>query len=286
MDETTFAHAILNGNLLPFDQACVPLNNKALLSAFGVYETIKVERGRPFYLEEHFRRLLHSAGMLGINLGVDGSTLVDWFEPLAKLYPAATYSLRMLALGAIDSAGPLIAMWPEPLPTYPADLYQHGAAAILYEGQRAIPACKSLNTLVNTLARQAATRAGALEGLLHHHGYLTEGARSNLFVVQQGQLFTPPAAGVLSGITRDVVLQVMQPTAYPISEVPLPVDISLYDEIFISSTSMHVMPITRIDGQPVGTGRVGPVTQLVMTHFAAHYCHSMGFAVSNCGPLE
>jgi branched-subunit amino acid aminotransferase/4-amino-4-deoxychorismate lyase len=277
MDETIFTHAILNGDLLPFDQARVPLNNKALLSAFGVYENIKIERGRPFYLEDHFRRLLHSAGMLAIDLGVNVPILVGWFEHLAQTSPTATYSLRVVALGALDSAGPIIAMWPEPLPTYPAELYQNGAAAVLYEGQRAIPACKSLNTLVNTLARRAATRAGAVEGLLHHHGYLTEGARSNLFVVRQGQLFTSPITEVLSGITRDVVLHVMQPTAYPVSEAPLPVDISLYDEVFISSTSMHVLPITRIDDRPVGAGRVGPVTQLVMTHFAAHYYHLMGF---------
>jgi branched-subunit amino acid aminotransferase/4-amino-4-deoxychorismate lyase len=141
----------------------------------------------------------------------------------------------------------------------------------LYEGQRSLPACKSLNTLVNYLARRAAIRVGALEGLLHHHGQLTEGARSNIFTVRRGQLITPPATDVLSGITRDVILQVMQDTAYPVVEAPVPVDVSWYDESFISSTSMHVMPITQINGQPVGNGRVGPVTHLVMDRFAAHY---------------
>jgi branched-subunit amino acid aminotransferase/4-amino-4-deoxychorismate lyase len=229
-----FTHAILNGRLLPLDQAQIPLNHKALLSNFGVYENIKVERGRPFYLEEHFRRLLHSAHLLDINLEVDPSTLVHWFKQLNQLNPAATCSLRVLALGAMDGAGAVMAMWAEPLPTYPADFYQNGAAAILYEGQRAMPACKSMNTLVNTLARRAATRAGALEGVLYHEGHLTEGARSNIFAVQQGQLVTPPAAAVLSGITRDVIIQVMQDTPYPVLEVPLPADVSLYDE-FLSA---------------------------------------------------
>jgi branched-subunit amino acid aminotransferase/4-amino-4-deoxychorismate lyase len=125
--------------------------------------------------------------------------------------------------------------------------------------------------LVNFMARRAATRVGALEGLLYHNGYLTEGARSNLFAVRQGKLLTPPATDVLSGITRDIILQVMVDTSSPVIEAPLPTDLSLYEEIFISSTSMHVMPITRIDGQPIGSGQVGPITKLAMARFETHY---------------
>ena len=139
-----------------------------------------------------------------------------------------------------------------------------------------MPACKSLNTLVNFMARREATRAKALEGLLHHHGCIIEGSRTNLFAVRQGQLITPPASDVLSGITRDIILQVMQNTEYPVIETSLPVDLSLYEEIFISSTSMHVMPITQISGHPIGNGQVGPITQLAMERFKAHYRQVIG----------
>jgi branched-subunit amino acid aminotransferase/4-amino-4-deoxychorismate lyase len=276
-----FNYAILNGKLLPVDQARIPIFNKALLSSFGVYETMKVERGRPFYLQEHFLRLLNSAEMIDLELGVDIATLTGWFERLVKVDPQATWVLRILALGAVEAgASPIIAMWPEIPPTYPDTFYHNGAAAILYEGQRAIPACKSLNALVNYLARREAIRAGALEGLLHHNGYLTEGARSNIFAVRQGQLITPPASEVLSGITRDVILRVMQKTTSPVVEAPIPVDVSLYEEFFISSTSMHVMPITQIDDQPVGDGRVGPITKMVMARFEARYRQTMNLTSS------
>jgi branched-subunit amino acid aminotransferase/4-amino-4-deoxychorismate lyase len=276
-----FDYAILNGKLLPIEQAQIPIFNKAIFSSFGVYETMKVERGRPFYLHEHLYRLFNSAEMIELELGVDIATLTDWFEKLVKVDPQATWVLRMLALGAVEvSAGPIIAMWPEALPTYPSTFYYDGAAAILYEGQRAIPACKSLNALVNYLARRAAIRAGALEGLLHHEGHLTEGARSNIFAVRQGQLVTPPSSEVLSGITRDVILQVMQETDDPVVEAPVPLDLSLYEEFFISSTSMHVMPITQINGQPVGDGRVGPITKMVMAGFEAHYYQTMDLTSS------
>ncbi|MCL4297916.1 MAG: aminotransferase class IV [Anaerolineae bacterium] len=267
-----FDYAVVNGQLLPLEQAQISLFNKAYFSSFGVYESVKVDQGRPFYLEEHLRRLHKSAAMLELELGVDVPALAGWAALLCQLDPQATWNLRILALGPVEAGGqPIIGMQPEPLAAYPAAFYESGAGAVLYEGQRALPRCKSLNTLVNTLARRAATQVGALEGLLHHHGYLTEGSRSNLFVVRQGQLLTPPETDILSGITRDIIGQLMSDTDHPVVEARVPIDLSLYEEAFISSTSMHVMPITRIGSIPIGQGRVGPVTRLAMERFARHY---------------
>jgi branched-subunit amino acid aminotransferase/4-amino-4-deoxychorismate lyase len=272
-----FDYAILNGQLWPVGQAKISVFNQAFFSSFGVYETVKVDRGRPFYLEEHLRRLLQSARMIDLKLGIEIETLAAWFEKLLQLDPQATWSLKLIALGALDAgAGPIIAMQPTPLPTYSADLYQNGAAAILYEGERFMPQCKSLNTLLSYLARREAIRAGAVEGLLYHTGHLTEGSRSNLFVVRQGQVMTPPTGLVLSGITRELILQVMREAGHPVVETPLSVDISLYEEFFISSTSMHVLPVTHINGQPVGDGQVGPLTKIAMAQFKAHYRQTMG----------
>lgn len=266
-----FNHVIIDGNCLAINQAQISFFHPVLFSSFGVYESIKVERGHPFYLTDHLHRLLQSARMIDLDLGVGVATLTDWFYRLLAIDPQATWRLRILGLGAESGDESLIAMQPSILPTYPDRFYREGAGAILYAGQRALPACKSLNTLVNHLARRAANRIGALEGLLYHAGCLTEGARSNLFAVQQGELITPPASEVLSGITRDIILQVMQGSDYPVQEKCIWTDLSLYEELFISSTSMHVMPITRVDGQPIGAGEVGPVTRLVMNRFEAHY---------------
>jgi branched-subunit amino acid aminotransferase/4-amino-4-deoxychorismate lyase len=269
-----FDYIILNGDLIPLEQAHISLFNPAYFSSFGVYETVKIDQGRPFYLAEHLHRLHKSAQMIGLELGVTVETLEAWFNKLLNLDPHATWSLKILVLGAMEAAGnPIIALQPTPLPTYPDAFYERGASAVCYEGQRFKPMCKSLNTLVNTLARRAATQAGALEGLLHYDGYFTEGSRSNLFVVHKGQLLTAPATTVLSGITRDIILAVMAETDYPVVETEVIVDPQRYDEIFISSTSMHVMPITQIEGQPVGDGQVGSLTKVAMAQFKAHYQH-------------
>jgi branched-subunit amino acid aminotransferase/4-amino-4-deoxychorismate lyase len=267
-----FDYAILNGELLPVGQPQVSIFNPVFFAGFGVYETVKVDRGRPFYLESHLRRLRQSAQMIDLELEIEVETLTAWFEKLRCVEPQATWSLKIIALGAVEAgAGPIIGMQPTPLPTYPADYYRHGAAAILYEGRRFMPQCKSLNMLINYLARREAIRAGALEGLLHHNGVLTEGSRSNLFAVRQGQLVTPPETTVLSGITREIIMQVMKETDHPVTETPLPVDLSLYEELFISSTSMHVMPVVRINDSPIGSGQVGPITKSVMSYFETHY---------------
>jgi branched-subunit amino acid aminotransferase/4-amino-4-deoxychorismate lyase len=271
-----FDFAVVNGQLIPEPNAQISIFNKAVFSSFGVYEAIKIDRGRPFYLDDHLGRLRQSAALLDLTLNVDPSTLHNWAMQLIQLEPHATCRLFIIAFGpAAPNTPPIVAIRAEPLPTYPDTCYQTGASAVLFEGERALPACKSLNTLVNYLARRAATHAGALEGLLHNHGYLTEGARSNMFAVRNGQLLTPPATQVLSGITRDVIVQVMADTPHPVSEAPLSVELAQYDEFFISSTSMHVMPITQIDGQPVGDGHIGPVTKLAMTRFEEYYRRAM-----------
>ena len=267
-----FNYVVVNGERMLAEQAQTAIFNDALLSSFGVYETVKIDQGRPFYLEDHLQRLHRSAEMIDLKLGVDVPTLARWFDRLIEVDRQASWGLRILALGALSpNRNALIAMQANPLATYPESLYHQGASAVLYEGQRAIPNCKSLNTLVNFLARTRATQAGALEGLLHHNGCITEGSRTNLFAVRAGKLITPPESTILPGITRDIVLDVMRDTDYPVVEETISTDLSQYDEFFISSTSMHVMPITRIEGRPIGNGQVGPVTKITMVKFEAHY---------------
>ncbi|MBI4446283.1 MAG: aminotransferase class IV [Acidobacteria bacterium] len=271
LNSPIFKYVVVNGERLRAEEAQTSLFNAAFLASFGVYETVKIDRGRPFCLEEHLRRLLQSAQIIELELETDVATLACWFTQLLEVDPQATWTLRILALGADGGAPPLIAMQAMPLPTYSKTLYQEGASAVLYEGQRALPTCKSLNGLINYLARRAAVRAGALEGLLHHNGYLTEGSRSSLFAVHRGKLLTAVAAEVLAGVTRDIIVQIMRDSDHPVTEAPLPVALDLYDEIFISATSMHVMPITKVDDRLIGEGRVGPITKEVMARFEDQY---------------
>jgi D-alanine transaminase len=118
----------------------------------------------------------------------------------------------------------------------------------------------------------AAQKASAVEAILTHQNELFEGARSNVFVVEATTncLLTPPAGRTLSGITKDIVIHEMQDTPYPVQEATIFLDTPI-TEMFITSTSMHVLPVTILNGQRVGGGEVGPITKRAMERFAEYY---------------
>lgn len=268
-----FDYALVNGALHRAEIAQVSLFHPVFLGAFGVYETVKVDKGRAFHLNDHLKRLHQSAQHLDLELPVPIPTLATWFETLLKVDREATFTLRILVLAdPTSSENQIVAFLPEPLRTYSPEIYQQGATVVLYEGQRAVPQSKSLNTLVNYLARREATRHDALEALLCHDGQVTEGARSNVFGVKEGRLITPPAASVLNGITREIVVHLMAGTDHPVAEERLLcANLGDYTELFITATSLHVVPVTRLNGGRVGDGAVGPITRQVMARFEAYY---------------
>ncbi len=268
-----FEHVILNGQLRPTTEAKVSLFSPALFSSFGVYESIEVVEGVPFHLHDHLSRLAESAEMIELNLPYSTYEIAGWARRLIQENGNRDCLLRIIALGvtqAEDEA--LVALLPQPLPRYPDSYYWEGAAAITFEGSRPLPACKSLNTLVNYLARRQAIRAGVHEAILRTNGEITEGSRSNIFAVRRNELLTPPSDRVLSGITRDIVIRLALEAGYRASEVPLNIrDLSRFDEFFVTSTSMHIIPIVRISDALVGEGRVGPVTTDLMDRFERYH---------------
>ena len=272
--QTNQTFAVINGDLIPFDRATISLAHPVFLTSHGVYESIQVDGGRPFCLSNHLQRLTASAQLLAIDLP-PLETLREWARRLIRTLPGQTYALQILAIAPTATEPLLVAFLPKPLPRYAPTLYENGAAAIAFAGERALPQCKSLNTLVSYLARAEAQRQNALEAILVSDGMFLEGARSNVFVVDAaGQLLTPPAEKTLSGITKEVVLAEMAKADHPPLARDIPVDTPLR-EMFITSTSMHVMPITRLDGKPVGDGRVGEITKMAAARFEAFYRTAM-----------
>jgi branched-subunit amino acid aminotransferase/4-amino-4-deoxychorismate lyase len=152
-------------------------------------------------------------------------------------------------------------------------MFEQGVGAVSHPGERALPQAKSLNTLVNHMARVRAQQAGEHEGLLvNRHGCLTEGSSSNLFVVQAGVLITPPVEDVLTGVTQEEVLKLAARLAIPVERRPLPLaELARWDEAFLTSTSRHVLPLVRLDGQPIGSGCPGSTAKALRAAFEAHF---------------
>ena len=268
-----FEHVILNGRLRPATEAKVSLFSPALFNSFGVYESVEVVESVPFHLRDHLSRLSESAEMIELNLPFASYEVANWISHLIQENGQQDCLLRIIALGitqAEDEA--LVAILPQPLPRYPDSYYWEGASVITFAGCRPLPACKSLNTLVNYLACRQAVRAGVHEAILRTGGEMTEGSRSNIFAVRRREILTPPSDRALSGITREIVLRLALEAGYRVSEAPLDLmDLPQFGEFFVTNTSMHIIPVVRIGEALVAEGRVGPVTVDLMDRFERYH---------------
>jgi branched-chain amino acid aminotransferase len=262
-----------NGTLIEPAEATISIFNPVIYGAFGVYESIQLCSGVIFLLDDHLERLAESAVAIDLELPADLISIGSWTREVVAANRCRDCILRLFALGPSPEDGPQVFIWPEPPRVLPAEIYTEGVGAVTYQGERALPRAKSLNTLVNHMAKSRALRAGEHEGLLvDRHGCVTEGSSSNFFAVQDDTLLTAPPEDVLAGVTQQEVLKLAARLAIPVQRRPLPLaERDRWDEAFLTSTSRHVLPLVRLDGQPIGTGCPGPVTTRLREAFEEYF---------------
>jgi D-alanine transaminase len=264
--------ANVNGQIMPLDEVRITPLDRGFLFGDAVYEVLRVYGGRPFLLDEHLERLAHSLEAIrigGIDLGRLRRRILDTIAagpfgeavvyiqitrgaaPRTHAFPAGAVPLEFLYVEAFEDRHP--------------ELRERGAAVITYPDIR-WDRCdiKSTNLLGNVLAAQAAKEAGAYEAILYlPDGTITEGSRTSFFGVLGGRLLTAPAtSAILPGITRRLILDLARAQAIPIEEHVLTLaDLPRVTELFLTGTTSEVLPVVRVDGQPVADGRPGPVTR-------------------------
>ncbi len=268
--------ASVNGTVTPAEEARVSVLDNGFTFGDSVYETLRTYGGRPFHLGRHLDRLRHSADRLRIALPVPDAELGARLDALlAAAANDESYIRIIVSRGQGDISyrfqrvvGPTVVMVVKPLEPQPARFYQEGCAVILSSVRRnhrqaLDPGIKSCNLINNILAMQEAQDKGALEPLmLNHDGDLAEGAGSNVFLVKDGGLLTPPLdAGILPGVTRALVLEQAHELGLRAREETLRAgDLLGADEVFITSTLKELMPVRAVDDTLVGSGAPGPVT--------------------------
>ncbi|MCU0509087.1 MAG: aminotransferase class IV [Anaerolineae bacterium] len=261
-----------NGSFISPQEASVSVLNPAIYGAYGVYESMQVVGGIVFERSAHLRRLAQSAAILELPLPADLPEIGRWIEAVVARAAVPDCTIRLFALGPENGGDATAYIWPQPPTRYPADYYRDGVSAVTFEARRYLPQAKSLNSLASFMAQRQARSAGVHEAFLYHNGAITEGSNSNVFAVANGVVLTPPESEVLSGVTRDVVISLAAERGIPLRESPLPLhDLPQWDECFITSTSRHVMPVTSIDGYPVGSGGVGSMTTRLRALFEGYF---------------
>jgi D-alanine transaminase len=262
----------LNGSYVDHAQAAVPVDDRGFLFADGVYEVIRIYGGRAFLADEHMVRL--RAGLAALRIrGTDVDALPDVCTRLidangvtgdGTIYIQVTRGVaaRRHAFPRPD-VEPTVYVIAKPFRQHPAEYFTRGVAAVSV-GDTRWSRCdiKSISLLPNVLANQQAHDAGAFEALFVKDGVLIEGSHSNLFGVSDGVLLTYPSSNyILTGITRNLVLDLARGLGIPAAEQPIHADrLDTVQELFLSGTTTEVMPVTTLDGRAVGDGAVGPVT--------------------------
>lgn len=260
----------LNGTFLAPEAACISPLDRGFLFADGVYEVIPSYGGRLFLLDAHLERLRRSLQAIRL---ADPEPAGGWGRMLDHLLALNPGGDRSVYLQVTRGSAPRDHVFPaaggatvfamvNPIAPPKPGLGEHGLAAITMPDQRwARCDIKSVALLPNVLARQQATEQGAVEAVLLRDGMLTEGAASNVFVVREGEVVTPPLGNaILPGITRQFLINLLLGHGQACREVPVAEEaLRSADEIWLTSSTKELLPVTRLDGRPVGAGRPGPL---------------------------
>jgi D-alanine transaminase len=263
------AQVYLNGKFLPPDQARVSVFDRGFIFGDGVYEVIPVFGGRLFRLPHHLSRLDASLGAIRL---CNPHTQQEWNDIFTRLLAAGSgdqYIYLQITRGVAPrdhafppNITPTVFAYAQPLKYSPPEQLAQGVTAVTAADIR-WQRCdiKAIALLANALLRQEAIDQGAVEAILVRDGLVTEGAASNIFVVKNGRLVTPPKGPfILPGITRDLVVEIARAKGIPCDELPVKIEtLTSADEVWLTSSTKEILPITRIDGRPVGNGKPGPI---------------------------
>ncbi len=262
----------LNGRLVPAKDAVVSVFDHGFLYGDGIYETMRVYDGVTFMLDEHLMRLYRSASLIGLTIPLDTNSLKrSVYETLIA------NSLRNAVVRLTISRGygpigldpdlcpkPTIVIVTQEMKEYPKSFYEKGINLIVPETKRNFkgainPQIKSLNFLNNILAKIEAKRRGADDVIMMNvYEKITEGTICNVFFFRDGILYTPsPECGILDGITRGVVINIARRDGISVNEGEFTKeDLHSAEEVFVTSSTLEVMPVSTIDNQKYAVGKI------------------------------
>jgi len=272
----------LNGEYLPLAEARVSPLDRAFLFGDAVYEVVPVYAGRAFRLREHLDRLVRS--LAGIRMepplthaawdGILGTLIERNGGGDQYVYFQVTRGAELARNHAWpEGLVPTVFAFANALEPAPAALLAQGVAAVTAEDTRwARRDIKSTALLANALLKKLAVDAGAFETILLERGELTEGSSTTVHVIQGGEIRTPPNSHhILPGTTRDVVTELAGRLRIPsASRRVTEEELRAADEIWLAFSTRGVLPVTRLDGKPVRTGKPGPLFERMHAAFLSY----------------
>jgi branched-chain amino acid aminotransferase len=275
----------LDGKFCNERDAKVSVFDHGLLYGDGIFEGIRAYNGRVFKLNEHIDRLFCSAKAILLEIPMAHSELMKATVETCRKNKLREGYIRLIVTRGVGTLGlnprtcknPSVIIIADKIQLYPPEYYQRGLDIITVPTTRNLhsalnPAIKSLNYLNNILAKIEANNGGCEEAvMLNAEGFVAECTGDNLFIVKNGELFTPPlSAGALYGITRQTVIELAKLASMKVSEPNLTrYDLFNADECFLTGTGAEIVPVVKIDGRIIGTGEPGKITRKLTEEYHA-----------------
>ncbi|HLE08369.1 MAG TPA: aminotransferase class IV [Thermodesulfobacteriota bacterium] len=284
----------INGRIVPSKLACVSVFDRGLNYADGVFETMKAKEGRVFLLKEHLKRLKRGAEILNIPSPPFGE-MEKAIKKLLKInnLSGKKANIKIILTRGEDMGGHLPQKKPKPTVIITARrldtesirrMQKTGVKAVLLNSppfSKASPSflkrgqgrlgglggIKSLDYLSNVLGKIKAQKKGAYEGIFIENGKLLEGTSTNVFIVKDGVLKTPPLKSILQGITRKAVIDIAKKSHIPAKETPVSAgELKKAAEAFITNSIIGIVPLIRVDSFRIGSGKRGNITRLLQEY--------------------
>ena len=273
----------LDGQLVDKANATLSVYDHGLLYGDGVFEGIRVYSGKVFECKAHLDRLSASAQAIRLAMPYDAKQLEAAMYETVRVNGLTDCYIRLILTRGVGCLGlsPLkcpkagVIIIADSIELYPREMYEKGMSIITSTLTRnhpnsIPPRVKSLNYLNNIMAKIEAIDAGVPEAMmLNQQGNVAECTGDNIFVVRKGEVQTPTTSdGILEGVTRALILQLCGKLEIPRMEKTLQrYDVYTADECFLTGTAAEVVPVTNIDGRPIGSGEVGPITKRLVAAF-------------------
>ena len=273
----------IDGKLYDKEDAKISVYDHGLLYGDGVFEGMRSYGGRVFRLEQHLRRLWNSAKAIWLEIPLSRAVLAEAVNETLRVNNIEDGYVRLiltrgagtLGLDPNRTSNPQVIIIADHITLYPDEFYQNGLELITVSTMRNHPAAlspriKSLNYLNNVLAKIEGLQAGCVEALmLNHKGEVAECTGDNIFLVRDGDLYTPPIdAGILEGITREAVIEIAANAGITVREVPLTRhDVYIAQECFLTGSAAEVIPVVKVDSRTIGDGKPGSMTRNLSERF-------------------
>lgn len=263
----------MDGEYVDSQQAVLSVNDMAVLRGYAIFDFLRTYNKRPFYLKEHISRFANSGQCVGLDLPFDEDAIFDIVMETLSLNDFEEANIRIMYTGGVspdsvtpEGNGKLIVMVTERM-KLPAWWYTDGVKIITAEVERSIPEAKSTDYMSAVMTLRQARKAEAIEAVyVDKKGRVLEGTTTNIFLHLDGKWKTPDK-GILHGITRSVMIDLMKKEyCVELGDVSLE-DINRADEIFISATNKEIIPVIQVNDLKIADGQPGDQTKKVMKLF-------------------